>query len=1116
MIKHSQIINQLSVQQKVALLTDISNLDNQELNSIGVPRVSMDTLESLRAQAIKAYPPVAAMANTWDLALMEASAIDIANNAKSNGVNAILVPAAKPRCNMYAPGICEDPYLSGTFTNAFVSGVNKAGSASIIPDFSISESDIEYFDSKPSKRIIYHFFVRPYLLAAKKAKPDAVITSTTNLKDYGDVNRSFIDDYAKSMGTTVFADNYNFDDTLKELIKGNLCLKGAVASLSSAVANYQSLQRSIVEGSGTIEELNQTLEEGGAISEDMLDAAIDKLLDFADACNKPSSAQAQSAAQMASLESIVLLKNKASILPIKEHKRIAIIGDVDGLSGAQNYINGISAYARSLDFELVGHALGYRTQDARNDDLLPQAVAIAQRADIVWLFLGTDNEYESNIAKSGNLTLPANQLALINALKEQGSKTIAIVSSNYPVDMAWDRDINGVIWAPLEGTYSSYALLNVMYAKYNPSGRLSISLYEGTDDWFSQIKENRDNGRNKVGQFIGYYNYDSSNISVRYPFGYGLSYTTFAYSKFNVKGKEVSFTITNTGTMPGKETAQIYVGNASAAVMSPNKELKAFVQIKLNPGESKEVAALIQNLEFYDNETGNLIEQGGTYDVYIGSSVSNIKIMDRMDVEGKELAPTKAKKYKYLQSESNIQDENYKLRASATPKKIRTWLITLIVAVVVGIGLGATALGCDIAFLFNQVAALKYGILVAALIFILAGIGISAFSIIKIINLRKALLEEKKNPDEFKKAEKVTFESLDDLFEREFESYTLEEEEEETKEEEDDLLAYVDKNFTFEKACKQFMVFANERGLSIDYSISRVIFASIATSRLLLVKAPQQVFDLFVKILNAYLGSPTPLQDVSQINSPIELFYTKNGSKLEETVFAKAISRCLNNRMNAQFIGLRNVKLNNIDSFLSPLIKYINNPNKTNMCELKGGINRVIEIPSNVWFAMNVCNDENLNALPKHLADIACFITLEAGEGSVKEKKTPVNRVEYPQLQYMAMNSKMNYELDEELWKKIDGLEDLVNKYSPYHMSNKLCMRLEQYVATMLECNAEPAEALDYTIAYKLMPVIIAILHNNEDYDSEKFTESFGLTFGEENITQCQKVLNLSSLLIKK
>jgi len=1113
MIKHSQIIDQLSIQQKIALLTDISNLSNPELNALGVPQVSMDTLDNLRTQAVKSYPPIPALANTWDTTLIESCALDIANTAKAIGVNLIEIPTAKPRCNMYMPGSCEDPYLSGIFSGSFISGIRKAGAASIVPDFSISESDIEYFDSTPSKRIVYHFFINPYMQAMKKCKAEAVITSTLNLRDYGDINRSFIDSVAKSsLGTTVFADAYNFDETLKELVKGNLCLRGAASSLASAVSNYQSLQKSILEGSGTIEDLNMTVEEGSAVSPEMIDQALDKLLDFADACNKQATNTATSCAQVASLESIVLLKNKNAILPIKERKKVAIIGDVDGLSGTQNYVGGLTAYAKTLDFEFIGHAPGYSVEESRSESLLDQAESLAAAADMVWLFLGTNHEYENNIHKSMNLELPANQLALVDILRQYGKKVVAIVSSNYPIDMGWDRDFQSILWAPMEGSYSAYALINVLYGKFNPVGRMSISLYEDTNDWFDQIKSNRDSGRNKVGQFIGYYNYDSSNISVRYPFGFGLSYTTFAYSKFSTKGTEVTFTITNTGNMAGKETAQIYVGNEGAAVMTPNKELKAFVQVKLNPGESQEVTVPIESLEFYDPDTDSMILQSGSYDIYIGPSVSNIKIMDEMIVAGKDLAKTKEKKKDYLQAESNIIDDDFKLRATTTPTKIKK------ASIFIGVSAFATLIGIALALvgaliLKNQTPLVKYLIIAIGAALAAGGTALTIIFVIKLTKLIAKRVAEKQLPDSFRTAPKVSSTQLDDLFDKEFENYKFDEDEEEKKED-DSQMAFIDKSITFNKICKQFMVFANERGLGIDYSQSRLLMSSIASSRLLLIKAPQQVFDLTVAMINAYFISPNTLQDMSTAESPIDLYYKKNGNKLEETPFAKTVSKCAFNHSQISFIGLQKVALNKIDSFFSPIIKYISNPLKQNMIELKGGINRSLEMPSNVWICMNVCGNENLDSLPKHIADLACFINLEAGECTKKDKKTPITKVEYEQLQYMCQVAKQDYELEEDTWKKIDRLEDLVARYNPYHMSNKLCIRLEQFASTMFACSADANEALDYTLAYKFLPVVISILKNAENYDAEKFMETFGLIFGDVTTTQCQKILNLSSLQI--
>lgn len=339
----------------------------------------------------------------------------------------------------------------------------------------------------------------------------------------------------------------------------------------------------------------------------------------------------------AARESVVLLKNKDNVLPLNGETRVAVIGDfakAPRYQGAGSSVVNPTRLDTAYDalqecgVNSVGYAQGFDRYGKKKPALVKEACELAKKADVVLLYIGLDEVTEAEGLDRENIELPANQLELVDALAATGTKIVAVLSCGSAIEMNWDEKCDAVVHAYLGGQAGAKAVLDVVMGTVNPSGKLSESYplhYEDCSS-ASHFPGKQVSVEYREGPFIGYRYYDTANVPVKYPFGFGLSYTTFAYSDLSVAEDGVTFTITNTGEKDGAEVAQVYVGKKDSDVFRPKKELKGFTKVFLKAGESKTVTVPFDDKTFryYNVDTLNWEEEGGEYQIYVAASVEDV------------------------------------------------------------------------------------------------------------------------------------------------------------------------------------------------------------------------------------------------------------------------------------------------------------------------------------------------------------------------------------------------------------------------------------------------------------------------------------------------------------
>ncbi len=616
MLKHNDTIEKLDTLQKAAVVA--SSLDDETLSHAGLPTVGRASLEELAKKSGISY---AAAARSWDGELLSRMTAEIVTEAGEGGAKLFVTPDLKTALDPAADGLSEDPYLNGLYGAAMASATKTAGGSVALAHLCVSQSEVSLLDRKEDLPSVRELVAKPFALAAQKGACDAVFLCPNRMGGgYPDTNRVFLRDAQSGyFGKDLFVIGEDVTPNAEalSLLRGKMTLGGAKLSLERAARRYTQLLKYREEGSASERDLEDAVRSGSALSEERLDEALDEVVDF---CEKVSSREVKppmgtDARRRITAESFVLLRNNG-ILPLAKGKHIAVIGDAYG-----------DLTAIEKTYKVVGRVKGYDRDADRSDELLPEAVRVAGASEAAIVFL---HPAENSPA------LPANRLALLAAIARTGTPIIALVCGDRPVDMGFDKNVAASLLVPADGPFSGDALARILSGAFSPCGRLARTAYDNTSAYLTPIAREREEGRIRIGQLVGYRRYDTAGDRIRYPFGYGLGYTTFAYSKLVVKDDEISFTVKNTGKMDGTEVAQVYIGAPSTTHVVPKKQLRAVSRVFLKVGESKTVTLKLPASSYasFDPRTMGENVESGVYRIYVGSSVSDIRLSGRRALVG--------------------------------------------------------------------------------------------------------------------------------------------------------------------------------------------------------------------------------------------------------------------------------------------------------------------------------------------------------------------------------------------------------------------------------------------------------------------------------------------------
>ena len=658
-MKHQDIIAKLSLEQKCALLSGKNTWQTQQYPKQGVPAIWLsDGPNGLRKQAGAAdhlglnpsepatcFPTAATMANSWDPALGEEIGRALGEETAAYRVNVLLGPGLNvkrsPLCGRSFEYFSEDPYLSGKMAAGYVRGIQSTGVAACPKHFAVNSQELRRMasDSILDERTLRELYLTAFEIVVKEAHPKAIMSAYNKVNGvYANENEHLLLDILRK--------DWGFDGAV-------VTDWGGSNDHVEGVKNGSTLEMPSP-GLGAARKLLKALEEG-KISEHTIDERVDELLDLAlstdeaiqKAPRKFDEAAHHQLAKRAAAESIVLLKNENGILPLKHSKKVTLIGDFaikpryQGAGSSMvnpTRLDSLKDAAEAAGLNLIGYCSGYERSGKPNKAYLEEAVAQAKMAEVVILCIGLDESSESEGLDRSHICIPAVQKQLLDAVAAVNKNLVVVVSAGSVIETDWVTKCKAVVHGYLGGQAGAGAMMDMLTGWQNPCGKLAETIplnYTDTPaaNYFPGKKQNVEY---REGLYIGYRYYETACKEVRYPFGYGLSYTTFEYSDLKVNEDSATFTITNTGDRDGAEIAQLYIAKPGAKIFRPERELKGFSKVFLKAGESQTVTISLDDkaYRYWNVQTNQWEVEGGIYQIQIGASVQDIRLMGLLNVKG--------------------------------------------------------------------------------------------------------------------------------------------------------------------------------------------------------------------------------------------------------------------------------------------------------------------------------------------------------------------------------------------------------------------------------------------------------------------------------------------------
>jgi beta-glucosidase len=635
----TEIIGKMAVDEKAALCCGGDFWHTAELPQYGIPAIELtDGPHGVRKQPGEAdhlglnesaqttcFPTAAGLACSWNRELVAEVGAAIGEEAQAADVQVVLGPGANikrsPLCGRNFEYYSEDPYLTGQLAAAHIKGLQSQNVGASLKHFAVNNQETRRFNINAvvDERSLREIYLAGFESAVKDSKPWTVMAA------YNQINGEYCTQNKKLL-TDILKEEWGFEG----LVVSDWF---AVCERDLGLAAGLDLEMPTSAGIGVKAIVDAV--QNGRVSEESLNNAVERILNVvfkARDGKKPGAPYGKSAhhslAREAARESMVLLKNEGGILPLKEGGKIAVMGD----------------FAKEPRFQGAGSSRINAAQvDIPYDEMAKYAeVAFGEEAaasaDVCVVFAGLPDKFDSEGADRKHMRLPDEQNALIeNACKIHKNVVVVLINGS-AVEMPWIDSVSGVLEAYLGGQAFAGAVADILFGKANPSGKLAETFPAKLNDtpcYLNFPGETR-KAEYREGLFVGYRYYDAAGVRPLFPFGYGLSYTDFEYSDIKIDKTEmtdaetlsVSVKVKNTGKVAGKEIVQLYVRDVESGVMRPDKELKAFDKIALEPGEEKNAAFALgrQAFAFYDTDIGDWRVESGVFEVLVGKSSADIAL----------------------------------------------------------------------------------------------------------------------------------------------------------------------------------------------------------------------------------------------------------------------------------------------------------------------------------------------------------------------------------------------------------------------------------------------------------------------------------------------------------
>ena len=633
-----EIISKLTLMEKAALLSGKNEWESRDIPRLGIQSITFsDGPHGLRRQEgagdhlglnaslpATCFPTAATVANSWDPSLGEEIGAALGEEAVAQNVDVLLGPGLNmkrsPLCGRNFEYFSEDPILAGKMAAAYVRGIQSKHVYSCPKHFAVNSREYRRMamNAVVDERTLREIYLTAFEIAVKEGGAKTIMSA------YNEVNGQYANEN-KHLLVDILREEWGFD--------GIVVTDWGASNDHVAGVKCQSNVEMPNPGLDSARELIKAATEGeGRITEEEIDKAILPIIEAAiyfkeNDHTKGFDKEAHHAiAKKAAVNSAVLLKNDEDILPLKAGTTVCLRGPfVD----KPRYQGSGSSQVNSTKVETI------REQIA-NYDL--NVIDDPEKADVVLFFFGLDEIAESEGADRMSIDVPEYQIKELEELTVYNKHIIGVMSAGSSVKMPWLGNLQALLHGYLTGQAGASALLDIIVGKEIPTGKLSESYpFAYTDcSIVNYADTEKRNLQYREGPFIGYRYYDTADVAVQFPFGFGLSYTTFEYSALSVSEEGIKFTIKNTGNRDGAEIAQMYIGKSESGLIRPKKELKGFKKVWIKAGESADVEIPFDDKTFrYFSTVSNKWEiEGGEYEIYVGGNVRDIELTGRITKAG--------------------------------------------------------------------------------------------------------------------------------------------------------------------------------------------------------------------------------------------------------------------------------------------------------------------------------------------------------------------------------------------------------------------------------------------------------------------------------------------------
>ena len=1121
MLKNHELIDRMSLHQRIRLITSAKNDENCAVENYEFPVFHLYTNPSTRSEDKFAtfFPTDKALAATWDREIFKNVYECTGNEAKANKEYAYFkITNCQER-----EGVSEDGYITSEFLKQKAIGVHKSGAyinfdnrpytqnpvvlnetVKNITDGVLSGNKVNslrVFSVDDAEKLAKEYAFKGLLFGVATTKNDvaAYISAGCTLVFVNDETADGLEDYLVELTEKYVKSKEEFDDKKIDLAEfdrrirqGEILDAGAVAT---ACDNMVSLLLALkANGPQSVEESRTR---AGKSDHDPLFNEVyhDKLAYFA------------------AQQSIVLIKNSNRILPLTKDIPIAVIGEYATNNDYRiTNKNNPTILRRPFDeinkyreINAVGYAHGYSAGESRRLDLIETALNLCDEAKCALVYL---------CAGKGETALPAGQTELLDALSRKGVKIIAVVSAERSIDLSFADKCEAVLFSYNAGQGSAQAVFDILSGEISPSGKLVDTFYKD----FSAVT---------VEEGIPEYR-SAAQSNVLYPFGYGLSFTEFEYRNLKITENSVSCTVTNRGRCDGYCTIQMYIRRAGNNSLS-NSLLRGFTKVFVKKGDSvkAEIPITEDTLKVYDTNNDRIYVQGGKYEISLCENANTVILRGERDFKERTFATSYENKVVATSQNGVIGFTQTELdKYIKREKKKLSFGFRLFITLVLALYYNAMGVGLLATNFIAEKTTLLY-IVIGLLLF--AGDLLAIVYIVIISKRRK--LQKFLHPNEvltdmvqkvknFDEVAKITYNKP---VETPIIEFNPPDDEEEEELEEEEIVRHYDATFaeeeeevefsqkvSFDELCTALRTFAANRGVAIEKSSVRALLSAMASGKMVFITCKnKEVAPHFTDVLCEYFGISGRVTASDNWNTQEDLLW-KTGASEDDYVLSD-ISNAINYAVKTPerncFIMLENVSMTNLSDYFGAFLEYANFPSEEHIIKFSEDVS--LKVPSNICFLLMPSDDNFTEDITPAIAHAGILVDM------VVSKAAPTNEIAEEEvkvisraaLEELISEAREKFFLAEGIWKKIDDFTEAVNATEKFSIDNKSLLQLEKYSSVLIECGGDENEAVVNMFTAKIVP----LLKVSKAYKKENGGKTlFGIIeklFADENLSAVQKAL---------